>query len=406
MMPVVPRDALAARHQRVRAALAAEGIDALVVTHLPNIFYLTGFRGTAGIAVLGPDRLYLVIDFRYRAAVDALLASPDGCPETTAIPVERSYDEALAALLGTRAFGRVGVEGAHLPVTRWQRLAAARGASGGRPVDTAAAAGSGAGPLVVTDGLVERIRLCKDPHEIAMLRTGAGLLSEVAPDVLQGVAPGRRERDVAADIDWKLRRVGFERPAFDTIVASGPNAGMPHARPGDRFLEPGDLVVLDFGGVYGGYCVDLTRTICLGEPGFEAGRVYAAVRAAQVAAIAASGPGVRASRVDSAARDILKGEGLGEAFGHGTGHGLGIEVHEEPRIGPAREPADPPPAVPGAPVATFPAGDQVLEPGMVFTVEPGAYIPGWGGVRIEDDVLVTGDGCEVLTRVPYGLTAG
>jgi Xaa-Pro aminopeptidase len=174
---------------------------------------------------------------------------------------------------------------------------------------------------------------------------------------------------------------------------------MPHARPGDRLLESGDLVVLDFGGVYGGYCVDLTRTVSLGEPGPEARRVYAAVRAAQSAAIAVVGPGVRASRVDAAARDTLKGHGLGEAFGHGTGHGLGVEVHEEPRIGPAREPA-------GPPVTPFPAGDQVLEPGMVFTVEPGAYIPGWGGVRIEDDILVTGDGCEVLTRVPYGLTAG
>jgi Xaa-Pro aminopeptidase len=404
-MPLAPREALSARHRRVRDAILNEGVDTLVVTHLPNVFYLTNFSGTAGIVVLARDRLYLLVDFRYRAAVDALWASPHGCDDGTAIPVETSYDETLVVLLREEAFGRVGIEAAHLSVSRSRYLAAALGTvigSGPSMRTVAAPAAAGSARLVATEGLVERVRLRKDEHEIEMLRTGARLLSAVALDVLRDVGPGRREREVAGDIDGRLRQAGFERPAFDTIVASGPNSAMPHARPGDRVLEPGDLVVLDFGGVYGGYCVDLTRTVSLGAPGPEARRVYAAVHDAQTAAVGAVRPNVRASQVDAAARDTLRGRGLGEAFGHGTGHGLGVEVHEEPRIGPRREsgtPATPPSVV-------LPVVDETLEAGMVFTIEPGAYIPGWGGVRIEDDVLVTKDGSEVLTTVPTGLTVG
>ncbi len=179
-----------------------------------------------------------------------------------------------------------------------------------------------------------------------------------------------------------MRQEGFTRPAFETIVASGPHSAFPHARPTDRRVAAGEPTVLDFGGVYDGYCVDLTRTVQLGAISQPQERLYAAVREAQQAAIEAVRPGVAASSIDAAAREVLERHGLGEAFGHGTGHGLGLEVHEEPRI------ARLSPRLP----------DQVLEPGMVFTIEPGAYVPGLGGVRIEDDVLVTDHGCEVLTR--------
>jgi Xaa-Pro aminopeptidase len=186
-----------------------------------------------------------------------------------------------------------------------------------------------------------------------------------------------------------MRAAGYERPAFDTIVASGPNAALPHYRAGTRILKPGDLVVLDFGGVLDGYCSDLTRTVSVGAPTPDALRLHAAVRDAQRAAMEAVKPGVSTTSVDGAARGLLESRGLGEAFGHGTGHGLGLEIHEEPRVGPPR---------------SHSASVQ-LEPGMVFTIEPGAYLPGMGGVRIEDDVLVTGDGCEVLTSVPRELLA-
>jgi len=178
-----------------------------------------------------------------------------------------------------------------------------------------------------------------------------------------------------------MREAGFSRPAFETIVASGPNSVLPHARPTSRAIQAGDPTVLDFGGVYDGYCVDLTRTVQLGAVPGPLAKLYAAVAEAQQAALAAVRPGAASSAIDAAARSVLERHGLGEAFGHGTGHGLGLEVHEEPRI--ARPSGQP---------------DVVVEPGMVFTIEPGAYVPGVGGVRIEDDVLVTATGCEVLTR--------
>jgi Xaa-Pro aminopeptidase len=220
-----------------------------------------------------------------------------------------------------------------------------------------------------------------------VLREAAQRLTRVAEATFAAVRPGVTERDVAGVLESALREAGYERPAFDTIVASGPNSALPHYRAGGRTLVAGDLLVLDFGGVLDGYCSDLTRTVAVGPPSSEARRIHAAVLAAQQAAIAAVGPGVSTTSIDAAARDLLTQRGLGDAFGHGTGHGLGLDIHEEPRI--TRQRAD----VPSLP----------LEPGMVFTIEPGAYLPGFGGVRIEDDVLVTDDGCEVLTAVPHEL---
>jgi Xaa-Pro aminopeptidase len=227
----------------------------------------------------------------------------------------------------------------------------------------------------------------KDPAEQAALRRAASGLAAVADAAFRAARAGAREREVAGVIEAALRAGRFEKPAFDTIVASGPNSALPHYRAGDRVLAEGDLVVLDFGGVMDGYCSDITRTVAIGPPGAEARRVYGAVLRAQQAAIAAVAPGRGADAVDAAARNVLTVEGLGEAFGHGTGHGLGLDVHEAPRVGkplPGVEPA-------------------MLEAGMVLTVEPGAYLAGWGGVRIEDVVLVTPEGHEVLTTVPLEL---
>ena len=229
-----------------------------------------------------------------------------------------------------------------------------------------------------TERLIEARRVVKDAAEVATLREAARRLSGMARAALGFAREGRTELAVAGDIDVAIRAAGFERPAFETIVASGPNGARPHARPGGRTLQPGDGVVLDFGGVYDGYCVDLTRTVYIGVPAPALRRIAAAVREAHAAALAAVRPGVRPSQIDAAAREVLAGHGLGEAFGHATGHGLGLEVHEEPRI------AKLPGAHPDTPVA----------PGMVFTIEPGAYVDGLGGVRIEDDVLVVDGGCE------------
>jgi Xaa-Pro aminopeptidase len=253
--------------------------------------------------------------------------------------------------------------------------------------------------LAPTEGIVEHARARKDPFEIATLREAARRLSAVAASVVQDVQRGRTEREVAQAIDSRLRHGGFDKLAFDTIVASGPNAALPHAEPGERRLIEGDLVVLDFGGVYDSYCVDLTRTVSVGTAGPRARDVYAAVLEAHGCAVAAIAPGRLAADIDAAARDALGRHGLAEAFGHGTGHGLGIEVHEAPRITRRR-----PVAASGGSASPGRHDDnEEVAAGMVFTIEPGAYFPGWGGVRIEDDVLVTEDGVELLTGGPREL---
>ena len=348
------------------------------------------------------DRLYLLLDFRYGAAARELWDSPSGCPDAEIVPVERTYDETLTALIQKLRPSRLGIEGTNVPIQRAHQLARSVGAGlemapemGAGAFFAVSAAKKAPDPisLVSTDGVIERLRLIKDAHEIDMLRRGATLLSAVALDVLDDVKAGLTEQELAAKVDWRIKSAGFERCSFETIVASGPNSAFPHAHPGARMMNEGDLVVLDFGGVYGGYCVDLTRTVALGRPDAEMQRVYGAVLEAQKAAISATRPAIRASTIDAAARGTLERHKLAEAFGHSTGHGLGVEIHETPRIGPRREATGEAPAPP----------DEAIEPGMVFTIEPGAYLPGWGGVRIEDDVLVTSDGVEVLTNVPTQL---
>jgi Xaa-Pro aminopeptidase len=374
-MGLPPSLDLAARHVRVRRALETLSLDALVITSAPNIRYLTNHTGTAGIAVLAGDAVHLLIDFRYREAIAELQRSPSACPALRTWPVPGSYDEALLACLQETGVSTVGFEAAHLTVARHEWL-----------VRTAAARGSSV-TFRGTTRVVEEARAVKDAGEIALLRESAARLSVVAESAVRAARSGAAERTVAARIEAAMREAGYERIAFDTIVASGPNAALPHYRAGDRILGAGDVVVLDFGGVLDGYCCDLTRTVSVGSPLPEAVRVHAAVLEAQQAAVASVKPGIAASAVDAAARTVLDAHGLGEAFGHGTGHGLGLEVHEEPRI------SRPQPDV----------APTLLVPGMVFTIEPGAYLPGWGGVRIEDDVLVTEGGCEVLTSVPRDL---
>jgi Xaa-Pro aminopeptidase len=261
-----------------------------------------------------------------------------------------------------------------MPVNRFNRLSASLAGSAPTPLRSP----DGCPALVPTERIIESDRVVKDEAEIAILEEAGRRLGRATAELVSLARPGRSEVEVANDIDALLRRLGFERLAFETIVASGPNSTLPHARPGPRLLQEGDGVVLDFGGVYDGYCVDLTRTVQLGDAGADFRRLFAAVAEAQRAAIASVRPGVPASAVDTVAREALGRYGLEDAFGHGTGHGLGLEVHEEPRIGRA---------LAGVP-------DLLLEPGMVFTIEPGVYVEGIGGVRIED---VTDEGCVVLT---------
>jgi Xaa-Pro aminopeptidase len=372
-MSHAPSAALSRRHQAVRDALQVLELDALVVTSLPNILYLTNFTGSSAIVVIDATRLSFITDFRYLTALADSRGTAHECPSLDIVTVEGSYDSALAELLGAGAARRIGFEAAHLSVARHEWLIATLNSQGSTLT------------LAPTERIVERLRVRKDDYEIATLREAARRLSLVASGVIGDVRRGRTERELALAIDWRIRQGGFERSAFDTIVASGPNAALPHARSGERTITEGDLVVLDFGGVYDSYCVDLTRTVSVGRASARVREVYEAVREARARAVAAVAPGRSRFEIDAAARDTLASRGLGEAFGHGTGHGLGIEVHEDPRITRRRTDVD--------------TQDEAVAPGMVFTIEPGAYLPGWGGVRIEDDVLVTEAGVEVLTDV-------
>ncbi len=357
------------RLARLQTSLADQDLDALVISQPRNLTYLTGFSGSAGLLVVTPADRFLILDGRY--ALGAREEQSAG--RTAAIPVrqvDKRYDLSLAETITALGSSRVGFEAGHVTVATlqtWQRALPGVG-------------------WQATDNSVERLRMVKDAWEQSLFRQAGKMLAGVAGRLTELVARDRTESEIAAGIDAALQQTGFSGPAFPTIVASGPNSARPHARPGDRRLQPGDLVVLDFGGVLDGYCVDLTRVAAV-EPVSEAAlALFDAVQSANRAALDAVRPGIDVSVIDRAARGVLEARGLGEAFLHATGHGLGLDVHEAPRIGRAEL---------EAPVT--------VEAGMVFTVEPGAYVREIGGARLEDDVLVTAAGCEVLTEAPREL---
>jgi Xaa-Pro aminopeptidase len=370
-MRIAPPDMHLARHASVADGLRAAGLDAVLVTSLPNVAYLTGLFATAGVVVLSAGRVTLVVDGRYTAAARERQHDLPGL-DVQVVPAGGSYEECVGAVVRSFDHGRVGFEAAHLTFRQHQDLLGRLMAAGART------------DLVPTDGMVEALRAVKDAWELQTLRDAGRRLSDAAKCIIPKALAGLSEREVAAAADLELRRVGFDKPAFDTIVAAGTNSAMPHHRAGERRLTAGDLVILDFGGMLDGYAVDLTRTVVPGRAGPKEQRLLDQVAEAQAAAFAAISVGRPATDVDRAARAVLERAGLGDAFSHGTGHGLGLEVHERPRVSTVR------PAWPAEP----------LQAGMVFTLEPGVYLAGWGGVRLEDDVVVTAGGAEWLTGVP------
>jgi Xaa-Pro aminopeptidase len=349
-------DAREARQAALRGRIAAGELDGLVVTHLPNIRYLTGFSGSSGILIVLEAAAILVTDFRYEAQAPAEV----GEAARVEIAPADLWDR-IAKLLGG---GRVRALGFEEDAASFATVRRAREAMPGielRPVG----------------GLVEQLRARKSDAELARIREAARLAQEAFEAATGVVRPGVTERDVAALLERELRVRGSEWHPFPTIVASGPRSALPHARTAAREIASGDFVLVDFGAQVDGYCADLTRMLVAGRADERQRAVYDVVRQAQLAAIAGIRAGMIGREADRLARGLLEARGYGAAFGHSLGHGLGLEVHEEPRVSRANQ--------------------EPLPEDAVVTIEPGVYFVGWGGVRLEDDVRLTGAGAELLS---------
>jgi Xaa-Pro aminopeptidase len=349
-------DQSARRVAALRSRLVDLELDGVVVTSPENIRYLSGFTGSLGYLVIAATDAEILGDSRYWLQMEA---------EAPGFALVRSGpSHALWALVAERltALGlrRVGFESQHLTVDQHRRLSASL-----PPERT----------LVATAGLIEELRIVKSAEEVDLLRAVASIAGRAFDRVLTAIRPGLRERDVAFLLEQTFRELGADGAAFETIVAAGERGALPHGRASDRVLDRGDMVVVDFGATAGGYHSDSTRTIVIGQPTREQVRVIEAVRQAQLASMAMMTAGATADAVDRRAREVLAGEV--HAFGHGLGHGIGLQVHERPFLSPTDHTA--------------------LRAGMVITNEPGVYIPGWGGVRLEEMVLITENGPEVLT---------
>jgi len=347
------------RGARLVALVGQRELDQLFISDLTNIRYLTGFTGTNGACLVGPEERVFFTDFRYVERAEQEVGEGWERPDA-----ER---ELLPQIAG-RMRDRVGFEDGKLSVRQREKL----GEAVGSEVE-----------LVPAGDLVEELRAVKDDRELARIEAAAELADDVYRWAIERGLSGRPERVVARETEARIRELGAE-PSFPPIVAAGPNGALPHAEPGDREIGAGELVVFDMGALLDGYCSDCTRTFATGEPGEEAREVYELVRTAQAAALDAITPGLSGVDADSVARKLIADGGHGEHFGHGLGHGVGLEVHEGPRLSQS-------------------STDELRE-GNVVTVEPGVYVAGSFGVRIEDLVVVTADGHRNLSALSKELT--
>jgi Xaa-Pro aminopeptidase len=349
----------ASRRKRIARELPEHKADALLVSGLPNVRYLSGFTGSNAQLVLTGSQAVLFTDPRYtiqaREEVDC------------AVRIERkSLYGAVAAWLGRKKLKRVAIERSRLTLAAYTELQEKLKLGGS---------------LRPTSGLVEKHRMVKSRPELEAIRASVQTNSRAYSEAVAKIRSGMTEIDLAAELEYRMRRNGAERPAFETIVASGPRTALPHAQPTGERLHT--LILIDMGCMQAGYASDMTRMLHLGKLGVRVRKLYKAVLEAQMAGIAAVRAGVKAGAVDRAARSVLKAHGFEKEFVHSTGHGLGLEIHEPPRLGKRDE--------------------TYLQAGMLITIEPGAYLQGFGGVRIEDTVLVTESGCEILTPTPKEL---
>jgi Xaa-Pro aminopeptidase len=350
----------ATRREKLAARLPTLEADALFITRLPNVRYLTGFTGSNGQLLLTASEALFFTDGRYQE--QARRQTPD----VPARIYAREFATVLPQACRDAGVRRLGFESAGLTYQTYEKLRTADGAE-----------------LVPVGDEVEALRQAKDPEEIRLIERAQDLTDEAFERVLAKLVEGVTEREAALELEDAMRHGGADRVGFDTIVAFGQNAAEPHHGPTERPLSRGDVVKMDFGCVVDGYHSDMTRTVALGDPDSRLVEVHEVVRRAQEAGIAAARAGARAGDVDEAARGVIRAAGYGERFGHSLGHGVGLEIHEGPGL--------------------RAGSDEEIPDGAVVTVEPGIYLPGLGGVRIEDMVEVTADGCRPLPRSPREL---
>ncbi|WP_281886520.1 Xaa-Pro peptidase family protein [Paenibacillus sp. YYML68] len=344
------------RLHRLRQLMEKQGIEALLITNATNRMYMTGFTGSAGYVLVTTDRAVLLIDFRY------MTQAPQQAVGYEVIEHAPNLMNTIADVMGAARLTKLGFE--QHDVTYGSYVSYGQALNGIE--------------LVGTDGLIERLRMVKDEQELAVMQEAAELADRTFTHIVDFLQPGVTEQEIALEIELYVRRHGAASTSFETIVASGERSALPHGKASSRLLGTNEFVKLDFGAYYQGYCSDLTRTVVLGKPTDQHRRIYDIVLEAQLEALSRIKPGMTGREADAVAREIITRHGYGEHFGHGLGHGLGMEIHEAPRLSKL--------------------GDIVLEPGMTVTVEPGIYVPGFGGVRIEDDIVITDTGNRRLTQ--------
>ena len=349
---------IANRLSKLRRRLAEQQIEAILISQPENRHYLSGFDGSAGFLLITPEKRVLATDFRYTEQAQRQ------APDYDLFQITGDMEDWLARLVNSLNLRRLGFEAEHISLATYQRLS--------NILDEAQI------QLVPLEELVEAIRVLKEPEEIELITRAVQISDAAFEYILTTIKNGMTEKEVAWELEKCLHEQGSQPLPFDIIVASGPNSALPHARPSERVIKPGEPVLIDFGAKIGGYSSDISRTICLGKAGDTFKKVYDIVLGAQLKAIAQITAGISGDQADGIARAAIKKAGYGDAFGHGLGHGLGLQTHENPRLGPE-------------------STDSLVD-GMVFTIEPGIYLPGWGGIRIEDTVVLEYGKIRVLSK--------
>jgi len=347
------------REKRVSRAveiLERRGLHACIIKGMDNIFYLTGFRGSEGTALVTRGDVILLVDSRY---ITCAREAAQGCVVLEA----KGKDAALDSLFGRYGITRTGFDSYHASFETYRSWRD----------------GSPSVEFVPLSHDIESLRQCKEPEEILAIQKAIRIATEAFTAVFDKIAPGKTEKEIANDLEYMMRRLGAERASFETIVASGPRSALPHGQPTDKVLEAGEVVIIDFGCLVDGYCSDETCTISLGQTTGQLQEIHEVVRDAKLKGLNAVRAGMPVKELDMIVRGFIEEKGYGEFFGHGTGHGVGIAVHEAP--------------------AVTNRSEGLLEESMIITIEPGIYLPHVGGVRLEDMVLVKENGAEVLTRL-------